>query len=182
VSYLTCTDKRAVLRAYFDRYQPKVVVETGIWAGGGSCMQFAGEATVYLIDCDEDNCEQAHSSCPSAVVLCGDSADVLPHLLAQLEDYVRIDEIMPALFWLDAHYVPEIDGEEHAVDHPTPLLAELQAILGWEHAARSVVLVDDLRLLGEPGWPSRAELAALDLGETWDTQEQADILRLTPRG
>ena len=66
--------------------------------------------------------------------------------------------------------------------HPTPLLEELKAILTWEHAPASVVLVDDMRLLGQPGWPARADLAGLDLGEIWDAEETADILRLTPRG
>lgn len=72
----------------------------------------------------------------------GDSGELLRGLLR--------DVTSPALFWLDGHYSgPGTAGASEA----SPLLRELEHILGAAHPA-SVVLIDD----GQGGWPTIDEV------------------------
>ena len=99
----------------------------------------------------------------------GDSAYLLPMLLASRNG--------PAFFWLDAHLV-----EEAYEENSSPLDAELAAILAWPHAAGSVVLIDDVRMMGREGWPAVRgvlEQAYVRPGH-WAMEVKDDILRLTP--
>lgn len=124
----------------------------------------------FVVDNDPRNCSAARGNDPSATVVDGDSGSVLPLILADLDS--------SALFWLDAH---SWVGPEFGDNPPgSPLLAELDAILAWPHAATSVVLVDDLRLMDPPllGWPTLASI--LSRTAIWECEEADDILRLTP--
>jgi hypothetical protein len=71
---------------------------------------------------------------------------VLPRILEVLTE--------PALFWLDAHP----GTNRSARDAPIPLRAELAAIRRHPVGGH-VVLVDDLKYLGTPGYPTLAEIA-----------------------
>lgn len=157
-------EKRALLAHYFGQYGPfRFVVETGIYNGQGSCFQFEDRAEVVAIEADDVSAARARAE-GHDVRTC-DSADLLPLLL-----YSRN---APALFWLDAH--PVVDGSTEQ----TPLLAELEAIAEWPHAPGSVVLVDDLRLFGLPGWPTHSEVMR-GLPGFWASESRDDVLRLTP--
>jgi hypothetical protein len=166
-------DKSALLAAYKGRHPGlEVLIETGLWQGRGSGMAVAHLFTrYYAIDIDRRNVELAREA-GFVGIHCGNSADRMPLLLGSLG--------CPALFWLDAHYVESIDGDL-ALERRCPLLAELRAIREWEHGPASVVLIDDVRLLGTPGWPTLAEL-----GETagalhpWRRETRDDVLRLEP--
>lgn len=166
---LTSQGKQDVLADYFDRYPRSRVVETGLWNGNGSCTQFVGRdgVIVYGIEARRDYAELAQANHPGLRVRLGDSAESLPRLLQVLGG--------PALFWLDAHTVEEA-GEENT----SPLMAELAAIIAWPHAAESVVLIDDLRMMGRDGWPSVEQLREVVDG-TWERSEAEDIMRLVPR-
>jgi hypothetical protein len=156
--------KADVLAGYFTHYNPKTVIETGVWEGWGSCFQFHTRANVIAIEQNDDSAERARAN--GYNVITGDSATVLPQLIAQLDH--------PVMFWLDAHTVEWIDGHGSC-----PLLDELQVIREWEHGPASVVLIDDVRMMDEPGWPGLpAVLAAA--GDTWQHVVEDDILRLTP--
>lgn len=63
-------------------------------------------------------------------LLHGDSADLLPPLLAKI--------VSPCLLWLDAHYSSGLTGR---VAVETPIRAELEAI--FHHPCKHVVLIDD---------------------------------------
>jgi hypothetical protein len=78
---------------------------------------------------------------PNVHVLEGDSATVLPDIVAQLDG--------PALFWIDAHWST---GETARGEVDTPLLTELDIVLARNE--RDVVLVDDVRFLGAGDYPS----------------------------
>lgn len=165
---LTGTDKGRVLRGYFDRYGPfTFVVETGIWNGHGSCEQFQGEAEVLCIELDNERAKLGRSR--GLDVRTGDSAELLPQLL--------LSRNAPALFWLDAHLVSEA-GEPDA----SPLVAELEAIRSWPHHAGSVILVDDVRMMGRDGWPSAKQVIdyLTDRCPWWNLEVRDDILRVTP--
>jgi len=97
----------------------------------------------------------------------GDSAERLPDILRMLSD--------PVLFWLDAHLVAEASEI-----NSSSLMGELDAILGWPHARQSVVLIDDLRMMGREGWPT-IEHVRVKVGNVWVREEKDDMMRLTPR-
>ena len=166
-------EKVELIRRYLVDSGCKVMVETGLYGGGGSGMNFAGTPLLdcyVILDKDPENCRIAKDNYPDAHVICGDSAKTLPGLLARLK--------VPALFWLDAHLVVDLDEMEALDEWPCPLLGELAAIKAWPHWALSTILIDDVRLLGSYGWPNRADtLAACD---GWPAVDEHDILRLTP--
>jgi hypothetical protein len=170
VTVLQQSEKHRLVLEYAQPYG--VLVETGLWNGQGAtatAKEQRPELACYAIDIAEKNVIRVRLRGVAAWT--GDSGVLLPRLLAPIE--------RPACFWLDAHSATE--GDDYLAAHPSPLLAELHAILAWPHADRSTVLVDDLRLLGAPGWPARSELAELDLGVRWHAEDADDILRLTPR-
>jgi hypothetical protein len=72
----------------------------------------------------------------------GDSADLLPHVAAAAPDRT--------LFWLDAHYS---HGDTARSDEDTPILRELNTVLARGDRG-DVILIDDARMMGEPGWPT----------------------------
>ncbi len=168
--------KQLVLVEYWQRYGPfRFIVETGVWQGNGSCMRFAQQATQtdpgseYVgVELDRGSAELAWRR--GFDVRVGDSAELLPGLLAARNG--------PAFFWLDAHLVVEAYERNHS-----PLRAELAAILAWPHAAGSVVLIDDVRMMGRDGWPGLRELLeqAYVRPGLWQVELREDILRLTPR-
>jgi len=146
-----------------------VMIETGLYLGAGSGY---GAAERYVvIDVSEENCARAREQYAGAEVWQGDSALVLPLVLRLVDE--------PACFWLDAHLVVEYDSEEMVREHPIPLLGELEAIRAWEHGPASTILIDDERLFGSFGWPSRGDVLALC--DLWDVDDAEDILRLTPK-
>lgn len=163
---LSWREKQGVLAEHFDRYGPfRFVIETGIWEGNGSCFQFEPYAEVVGIEIDEESAalarERGHD------VRTGDARVLLPTLLASRDG--------PAFVWLDAHNVVEAGEEDDS-----SLEAELEALLAWPHAARSVVLIDDVRMMGRKGWPTLLEVCAL-AWPTWAVINESDILRLIPR-
>lgn len=164
---LSYAGKQAVLAEHFDRFPREIVVETGLYNGRGACFQFVGRARVVCLDVNPAWCLQARLS--GVETLAGDSRVTLPRLLRSLD--------RPAFFWLDAHRVVEALEE-----NDSPLYEELEAILAWPHADGSVVLVDDVRMMGRPGWPSIVEVGWLlyERAAPWRATVEADILRLLP--
>jgi len=160
--------KQEVLREYFDRYGPfKFVIETGIWNGHGSCEQFMGEAEVVGIEVNDESAAAARAR--GFDVRTGDSAEWLPALLASRN--------APVFFWLDAHLVSEAHEPNHS-----PLMAELEAIYNWKHASGSVLMIDDVRLMGRDGWPSAKQVIdyLADRCPWWDREIRDDIIRAVP--
>jgi hypothetical protein len=77
----------------------------------------------------------------------GDSGQLMPEIVERLDS--------TALFWLDGHYSAGVTAR--GADE-TPILRELDAVLGRGRRG-DVLLVDDARCFtGERGWPSLAEL------------------------
>lgn len=101
----------------------------------------------------------------------GDSARVLPDLLARLSE--------PACFWLDAHFSGGGTARD-ALD--TPIVEELRAIP--EHRIGGhVILVDDACCFtGRDGYPFLDELLSL-VRQTgaYEAEVSTDIVRITPR-
>lgn len=90
----------------------------------------------------------------------GDSAQVLPELLAALE--------APCLFFLDAHYWGGYRG--HGSYSDNPLLSELCAIRN--HQYPDFVIIDDAQLFGAS--PKRIKTSTIDPG--WLGITEASVL------
>lgn len=165
--------KADVVRSYAGAYE--VFVETGLHNGGGMVDSVPDLfRRRYAIDVRVANVLGVQFRDVRALL--GDSARVLPELLALLDQ--------PALFWLDAH-TNELDGSDQppgAICVPT--VEELAAIAAWPYGADSTVLVDDVRLFHDRRpwsfWPRFDEIRSL-VAHHWDVVVSGDILRCTPR-
>ena len=167
---LTPVGKIDLLRATATAHGLRTIVETGIYSGHGSSMEMLDLCpTVYLLDYDKDNCAAAMRACPTATVVCGDSKWTLPTVCRKLTE--------PTLFWLDAHLIEEDGPLTHL--YPCPLIDELEAI--WELAPiGSVILIDDLRMMGENGWPTIERLR--QAAGVWEHRDEIDdVMRLSGR-
>lgn len=140
--------KRALLRAVASEHGLRVFVETGTYMGETAWALRNELDRIETIELEPTLARLARirfKRTPNVRVHEGDSAAVLPRILETLTE--------PALFWLDAH--PSTDRT--AQDGPIPLRAELAAI-GRHPVTGHVVLIDDLRYLGTPGYPDLAEI------------------------
>lgn len=165
--------KRATLRDYGRRYGLRIMVETGTFKADTVRALRADFARIYSIEVERGLHEQARRRCRrqvNAVLLLGDSSEVLPAVLAELTE--------PALFWLDAHYSGAGTGMSSV---ETPILGELAAILS-DPAAGHVVLVDDHRefVQGQVDYPTERAVSSLAEAARYQVSVRDDILRLVP--
>lgn len=159
-------EKIEVLRDYSVRYGLRTMIETGLYNGRGSGMEMQDLLDLYwIIDCDPEQVEAARSN--GFFATCGDTGEMFGVFISGV--------FRPCLFWLDAHLVANADEE-----NGSSLGGELDAILAWPHAAQSVVLIDDIRMMGREGWPTLAEVLSR-CEPVWDVLVEADIVRCTPR-
>ena len=135
------------------RFGLRTLVETGTLFGDTIVATRRHFDRVYSIELSPELHTKARRRLRrfrNVTLLQGDSAEVLPQLLDEIDE--------PCLFWLDAHYSGGVSARA-ALD--SPLRAELAAILAREHD-RDVILIDDASYLsGERGWPTWDELRDL---------------------
>jgi len=166
--------KVATLRALAKRYGLRVFVETGTLYG----------ETIDLLSPSFDLCitievdPRLHALAirrfagrSSIRPILGDSAEVIPTVLAQLD--------RPALFWLDGHYS---GGETSRGAKDTPIVSELEAILAHS-AAGHIVVIDDARLFnGMHDYPTLDQLLTM-VRRAWPdatSNVERDIIRILP--
>ena len=134
--------KHDIVRQYADRHGLATLVETGTYMGGTIEALRDRFARIYSIELDDALYERARARfahLPHVTILHGDSAQMLPEVLAHLRE--------PALFWLDGHY----SGPGTAKGRrETPIEEEIRAVLAHPVAGH-VILVDDARVFGS--WP-----------------------------
>lgn len=140
--------KRALLRKIAAQYDLRVFIETGTYMGETAWALRKRFERVDTIELEPTLAQLARirfARTANVHVHEGDSAVVLATLLDSLRER--------ALFWLDAH--PSTDRT--ASGGLIPLRAELAAIA--VHPVRGhVILIDDVRYLGTPGYPGWAEI------------------------
>jgi hypothetical protein len=137
--------KQRTVIGYQKRYRLRTFIETGTYTGE-MVQALSGHVdrivTIEVAPSLHARAVIRFAGQPSIRVLLGDSAALLPVVLASLDG--------PALFWLDGHYM---GGESGRGTEDTPVIAEMTTLL--EHGVRGhVVLIDDARLFdGTDGYP-----------------------------
>jgi hypothetical protein len=124
----------------------QTMVETGTNYGQTVSSCIGTFRQIYSIEFDQrlyEHCVKRFALQKTVRIFQGDSAKVLPEILAKLDG--------SALFWLDAHYSGEGTGR---ADIDTPICRELQLIA--QHPANEhIILVDDARLFnGTADYPT----------------------------
>jgi hypothetical protein len=143
------------VQRYF-HYQ--VAVETGTYKGASTRILRELISSVYTIESDlvlYERARQVLANDPNIHVLFGSSPVVLPSILNSLDRC--------ALFWLDAHWFPEVP---EVADPQCPLLEELSVLAQWPFIGDSCVLIDDARMFSGPlekcyragDWPTLREV------------------------
>jgi hypothetical protein len=164
--------KQAILREYARFFRMMVFIETGTFRGDMVHALLDEFKTLHTIELAADLAEAARTRFqphPHVNVHHGDSAAVLPRLLAQIHE--------PCLFWLDGHSSGH-DTAKGPVN--TPILAELTVIR--HHATVGhVILIDDAREFGRgKHYPSLRRVRKA-IGPRYSGFEiKDDIIRITP--
>lgn len=141
--------KRYELLSFARTFGLHTLVETGTYLGETVATlrrYFRRVVSIELQPTLYGRAAELFDSSENVEIVFGDSAEVLPGILEQLED--------PALFWLDGHYS---GGETARGTSVTPVLQELRYILG-HRVTGHVVLIDDARLFGTDGYPSFSDV------------------------
>lgn len=167
--------KRRILRRYGRRHGLRVFVETGTWRGDTVAALRPHFDRLHTIEIHPPFVRRARERFADRgeiQVHEGDSAEVLPRLLEELDE--------PCLFWLDGHYSGPGTGRG---DDDTPVRAELRAIL--DHPVEGhVILIDDARCFdAEAGYPTLQELRVIleGVAPPWTLEVEDDIVRIVPR-
>lgn len=125
----------------------KVFVETGTYHGETIKALKNNFDVLYSIELSVDLYNKAKTKfnkCTRINIYNGNSADILPRIVAQLD--------APALYWLDAHFSGGITASSK-----NPILQEILTIL--QAGKSDVIVIDDLRLFGtDPDYPKYYEL------------------------
>lgn len=164
--------KRNVVEQYMENSSLEVFIETGTYKGDmiyGALRYFKD---IYSIELDKTLCSRARkrfTGYPNVHILQGQSGEVLPKILEEINK--------PCLFWLDAHWS---GGSTARAETQTPLIQEMQCILGHSRAAEHVILIDDARCFtGESDYPAITQLKNFILLKypDWIFEIKDDIIR-----
>jgi hypothetical protein len=164
--------KAQIIRHYAAKYGLRNFIETGTFFGDMLAAlrnDFDALTTIELDVALAARATQRFAEEPKITVIQGDSARVLPALLATLKQ--------PALFWLDGHFSGGVTAKGET---DTPIIAELNHLFAAAQRDH-VVLIDDARLFG-----SATEYPSLDAIETlvrthraeWAMTVETDLIRL----
>ena len=166
--------KRVMLRRTAQEHRLRVLIETGTFKGDTVMALRRDFDRIVSVELSPELHAKAVRQTRrqrNAELLLGDSAKVLPGILATLDQ--------PALFWLDAHYS---GGVTALGDTVSPISPELDVILG--HAVRGhVVLIDDAREFHDSarsGYPGAEVIAAAARQHNYAVSEKHDIFFLVP--
>lgn len=155
-------------------YGTKILVETGTYQGDMVQAMRKHFNQIYSIELDKALAERAQkrfSGIGKIQILQGDSAQVLPQVLAKIHE--------PALFWLDGHFS---GGQTAKGDLDTPIVAELNSIFS-AHLPSFVIIIDDARcFVGQNDYPTLESLRSLIAAQTpkLDMEVINDAIRITP--
>jgi hypothetical protein len=125
-------------KGVFAKYPNRYFIETGSYLGEGLQMALDSNCFEYIYSIElspyySELCQIRFLASSNVLVLQGDSAQTLPHLLLHID--------APATFWLDGHYS---SGDTARGSTNTPILEELECIR--QHSIKThTLLIDDVR-------------------------------------
>eukprot|EP00741_Cyanophora_paradoxa_P011401 tig00020556_g11012.t1 len=131
--------KLQVLRDYAKKHGLKTFLEVGTYQGEtlfGMMQSMDDLHSIELSPYYYQSAATLFANVRKVRLYQGDSASILPSVLAQLRQ--------PALFWLDAHYTTAEKAVRGAGE--APVILDLLSIFEWPYAQQSVVVIDDAHL------------------------------------
>lgn len=153
---------------FLDKFVEVIFVETGFHRGDAIAIALeAGFQCIYSCDVSpfaygwcshrfQDQRDKVH-------LLWMDSRSFLNKVVghpAPVPGKYITDLGQKSTFWLDAHWCGgngEVGGNDGGSEEDHPLLDEL-AIIGAHPLKNHTLLIDDVRMLGTPGWPTELEV------------------------
>ena len=162
--------KQRIVLEHARQYQLQILVETGTYFGAmvEACKDAFGR--IYSVELQEAfyrRAQKRFARFPHIRLLHGDSATILPTLLAEISER--------CLFWLDAHFMGGITAKGVS---ECPAMREL-GLIGSHPVGGHVILIDDARFFqGTGGWPTLAAVSELAASHGWACEVRDDIIRL----
>ena len=167
--------KQRTLQSYAERYDLKVLVETGTYYGDMvEAMKHVFDH-IYSIELSKELFEKAKKrfkGLKHVELIHGDSGIEFRNLMDKINQ--------PALFWLDGHYSGGVTAKG---EKETPILEELQQILNAPDRGH-VIIIDDARCFGtDPAYPTIEQLYTFIKSKRPNVNifAQDDSIRITPR-
>lgn len=167
--------KQLAIRECQQRYGYSTLIETGTFRGDMIDAQKTNFGKIISIELSKDLFDQAkkkYRKNHNITLIQGDSGDVLPEVLKQLEE--------PAVLWLDGHYSAGVTAKG---DKACPIYEELDAIFNnriYNHA----ILIDDARcFVGKDDYPTIEELGQYlkDKDPGYQMEIRDDIIHCEPQ-
>jgi hypothetical protein len=166
--------KQQTLLDYAERYNLRILVETGTFYGDMVHAMKSRFDRIYSIELSPELWREAASGFARyrhIEIIHGDSTIELEKLVKEIE--------RPAMFWLDGHYSMGVTalGEKE-----TPIMEELVHVFS-SPVAGHVILIDDARCFGRnKDFPSLEELQDFVTRQSPHSHFEVgdDIIRITP--
>ena len=165
--------KQMAIEEYQERFNTKILVETGTYLGDMVEAQRNRFERIYSVELSKKLFQKAakrFKPYSHINILNGDSGIVLNKILPEMDT--------PALFWLDGHYSEGITARGIK---ECPVAEELEAILKSD--LPHIILIDDARLFnGTHDYPTPDEIKLLckKSSRNYTLAIKDDIIRLTP--
>ena len=166
--------KQEILRGYINKYDLKILVETGTYFGDMVEALRRSFSKVYSIELSDYLAAEAKmrfKSASNVSILQGDSGKEIEKLMLEID--------LPTLFWLDGHYSAGITAKG---ENETPIMAELTNIFNAPDL-HHVILIDDARAFGKiSDYPTLDELQHFvqSRRDHVEITVKDDIIRITP--
>jgi hypothetical protein len=167
--------KQQTLQSYAEKYNLKVLVETGTFYGDMIEAMKNVFDKIYSIELSQELFERAKKRFKNqkqVELIQGDSGIELKSLLSKID--------RPTLFWLDGHYSA---GETAKGDKDTPIFEELQHIFDTPDLGH-VIIIDDARSFGlHQDYPPIEQLSEFIKSKrpNMDVSVQYDSVRIVPK-
>jgi hypothetical protein len=145
------------LSEFFDLKKYSQFVETGTFIGDGVAWALSkGFEKIYSVELDaiiHREAKKRFTGNEKVEIVRGNTTDFLANLVTKLEG--------PTVFYLDAHWSGVHSGRATASEWPMPLLAESKILSTYKDITKSLIVIDDERLMVDTYNPPHSWGAAL---------------------
>jgi len=167
--------KQKTLQAYANKYNLKILVESGTYYGDMVEAMKRVFNQIYSIELSKDlynKAKQRFKRYKYIEIICGDSGKELKNIIAKIDQ--------PALFWLDGHYSGGVTAKG---EKETPIYEELRHIFSKKNM-KHIIIIDDARCFGkEPDYPTIENLNKFfySMQNNVEVAIEDDMIRITPK-